>query len=77
VCYALLICTAVYSALLSLLLLLLLQVYKILALNCLVSAYLMSSLYLLGLKQGDAQMTALGLVTACMFFCISQVCVGG
>ena len=36
------------------------QVYKILALNCLVSAYLMSSLYLLGLKQGDTQMTALG-----------------
>lgn len=54
------------------------QVYKILALNCLVSAYLMSSLYLMGLKQGDTQMTALGLVTACMFFCISQVliCVG-
>lgn len=50
-----------------------LQVYKILALNCLVSAYLMSSLYLLGLKQGDTQMTALGLITAGMFFAISQV----
>jgi cation-transporting ATPase 13A1 len=53
------------------------QVYKILALNCLVSAYLMSSLYLMGLKQGDTQMTALGLVTACMFFCISQVLICG
>ncbi|KAJ1398555.1 hypothetical protein B484DRAFT_406617, partial [Ochromonadaceae sp. CCMP2298] len=31
------------------------QVYKVLALNCLVSAYMMSALYLLGLKQGDNQ----------------------
>lgn len=48
------------------------QVYKILALNCLVSAYLMSALYLRGLKQGDAQMTAAGLFTAGLFFLLSQ-----
>ena len=48
------------------------QVYKILALNCLVSAYMMSTLYLKGLKQGDMQMTAVGLVTAGLFFFLSQ-----
>lgn len=49
------------------------QVYKVLALNCLVSAYMMSSLYLQGLKQGDTQMTVIGLVTAGMFYFISTV----
>jgi len=48
------------------------QVYKILALNCLVSAYMMSALYLRGLKQGDIQMTATGLITAALFFFLSQ-----
>ena len=48
------------------------QIYKILALNCLVSAYMMSALYLKGLKQGDIQMTASGLVTAALFFFLSQ-----
>jgi cation-transporting ATPase 13A1 len=48
------------------------QVFKILALNCLVSAYMMSALYLIGLKQGDMQMTASGLVTAGLFFFLSQ-----
>ena len=47
--------------------------YKILALNCLVSAYMMSALYLRGLKQGDTQMTASGLVVAALFFLLSQV----
>lgn len=48
------------------------QVYKVLALNCLVSAYMMSALYLRGLKQGDTQMTATGLVIAALFFFLSQ-----
>jgi cation-transporting ATPase 13A1 len=48
------------------------QVFKVLALNCLVSAYMMSALYLRGLKQGDMQMTASALVTAGLFFFISQ-----
>jgi len=48
------------------------QVYKILALNCLVSAFMMSALYLRGLKQGDSQMTAIGLVVAGLFFFLSQ-----
>jgi len=48
------------------------EIYKILALNCLVSAYMMSTLYLRGLKQGDIQMTAMGLVTAALFFFLSQ-----
>jgi cation-transporting ATPase 13A1 len=47
-------------------------VYKVLALNCLVSAYMMSALYLRGLKQGDTQMTASGLVIAALFFFLSQ-----
>ena len=49
-----------------------LQVFKILALMCLVSAYMLSSLYLHGVKQGDAQMTALGLATALLFFLASR-----
>jgi hypothetical protein len=49
------------------------QVFKVLALNCLVSAYMMSALYLRGLKQGDMQMTSSGLITAGLFFFLSQV----
>jgi cation-transporting ATPase 13A1 len=48
------------------------QIFKILALNCLCSAYMMSALYLRGLKQGDYQMTAAGLVNAGLFFFLSQ-----
>jgi cation-transporting ATPase 13A1 len=48
------------------------QVFKILALNCLVCAYMMSALYLKGLKQGDMQMTSCGLVTAGLFLFLSQ-----
>jgi cation-transporting ATPase 13A1 len=49
-----------------------LQIFKVLALNCLCSAYFMSALYLRGLKQGDYQMTAAGLLTAGLFFFLSQ-----
>jgi manganese-transporting P-type ATPase len=44
----------------------------VLALNCLVTAYMMSALYLRGLKQGDMQMTCSGLITAGLFFFLSQ-----
>jgi cation-transporting ATPase 13A1 len=37
-----------------------------------VSAYMMSALYLKGLKQGDFQMTASGLIVAGLFFFLSQ-----
>lgn len=48
------------------------QVYKVLALNCLSSAFMMSALYLRGLKHGDMQMTASGIVIAALFFFLSQ-----
>ena len=48
------------------------QVYKILAMNCLVSAFMLSTLYLHGVKQGDTQMTVVGLVVAALFYFASQ-----
>jgi len=45
------------------------QVYRILATNSLVLSYMLSVLYLHGVKSGDAQATAAGLlVTACFLF---------
>jgi len=49
-----------------------LQVYKILALNCLVSAYMLSILYLFGVKQGDLQLTINGIAVAGLFFFVSR-----
>jgi cation-transporting ATPase 13A1 len=48
------------------------QIFKILAVLCLVSAYMLSSLYLHGVKQGDAQMTVSGILTAALFFLTSR-----
>lgn len=48
-----------------------LQIYKILAVNCLTSAYMLSCLHLWGVKQGDGQMTILGLAIALFFFALS------
>ena len=49
-----------------------LQIYKILGINCLVNAMVLSNLFLQGVKQGDRQLTALGLVVAALFFFLTR-----
>lgn len=48
------------------------QMYQILALNCLISSYSLSVLYLDGIKYGDKQMTAMGMLMSVSFMAVSR-----
>ena len=49
-----------------------LQIYKILGINCLVNALVLSKLFLHGVKQGDRQLTILGVVVAALFYFVTR-----
>ena len=49
-----------------------LQIYKILGVNCLVNALVLTRLHMVGVKQGDRQLTVVGLVIAALFYFITR-----
>ena len=49
-----------------------LQIYKILGINCLVNAMVLSKLYMHGVKQGDRQLTVLGIGVAALFLFVTR-----
>jgi manganese-transporting P-type ATPase len=49
-----------------------LQIYKILGINCLVNALVLSKLFLHGVKQGDRQLTILGIAVAALFYFVTR-----
>jgi magnesium-transporting ATPase (P-type) len=49
-----------------------LQIYKILGVNCLVNALVLSQLHLHGVKQGDRQLTTVGIAIAAMFLFVTK-----
>lgn len=49
-----------------------LQIYKILGINCLVNAMVLSNLFLHGVKQGDRQLTVTGMAVAALFLFVSR-----
>lgn len=49
-----------------------LQIYKILGVNCLVNAMVLSRLFLHGVKQGDRQLTILGIAVAALFYFVTR-----
>jgi cation-transporting ATPase 13A1 len=49
-----------------------LQIYKILGINCLVNAFVLSELFLHGVKQGDRQLTILGMAVASLFYFVTR-----
>lgn len=49
-----------------------LTIYKILGVNCLVNALVLTKLHMHGVKQGDRQLTILGIVVAGLFFFVTR-----
>lgn len=49
-----------------------LTIYKILGVNCLVNALVLSKLHMNGVKQGDRQLTGVGIVVAALFFFVTK-----